>query len=319
MHRSYTYLFPKGSRHDTAHSKEALLAMCRYPLQHADIHRIVLPKANLIRQQLVLNPVCFVDMLQVDAQENLTLKYRVKAGLVSLLFMLEGEAICLNELGWELSLAKANRLQAKYEQKGIYGIGFTCKKNISLSIAFHPEWLQSTYQNLEHIMLLLQHFLDASVPYMSLPACGINGYLKGLLESIYALAKGDRSTWGFLLLGQLTEILKYYDEIVDEKMMSGMYRAKTYLDGHLGQGPIGNEWLADHACMSISALIRNFRKELGTSPHEYQKEQRMRLAHELLARKMPPKEVFSLVGYSDVNTFRHEYNKWRRKTQPLAP
>lgn len=151
-------------------------------------------------------------------------------GLVSLLFMLEGEAICLNELGWGLSLAKANRLQAKYEQKGIYGIGFTCKKNISLSIAFHPEWLQSTCQNLEHIMLLLQHFLDASVPYMS-----------------------------------------------------------------------------------ISVLIRNFRKELGTSPHEYQKEQRMRLAHELLARKMPPKEVFSLVGYSDVNTFRHEIQQMQEK------
>lgn len=69
------------------------------------------------------------------------------------------------------------------------------------------------------------------------------------------------------------------------------------------------EALAREAGMSRSRFIERFKALVGASPHEYLIAHRIRVAQQLLARKMPVKAVAGRVGYGTASAFVRKFKE----------
>ncbi|MBE6679204.1 MAG: helix-turn-helix domain-containing protein [Ruminococcaceae bacterium] len=92
---------------------------------------------------------------------------------------------------------------------------------------------------------------------------------------------------------------------------------KDFLDANYSR-LVGNEELAAHIFHSADYCVKLFKKEYGMTPYNYQMEQKMTLACQILRQTdMSVKEVAASVGYNDTHYFSRLF-KQKRGISPKA-
>jgi AraC-like DNA-binding protein len=88
---------------------------------------------------------------------------------------------------------------------------------------------------------------------------------------------------------------------------SGVTAAIYFLEQNLTL-PLDIDQLCRHACMSRSRLYTEFKKQLGCSPGEYQQQQRLKRAADILKAGKRVTEACYDVGFSDLSHFSRRFH-----------
>ena len=67
--------------------------------------------------------------------------------------------------------------------------------------------------------------------------------------------------------------------------------------------------VCDRLGVSEAYFREVFVRDLGLSPKEWMRWERMVVARRLLECERPPREVAALVGFADINSFRREFSR----------
>lgn len=104
-------------------------------------------------------------------------------------------------------------------------------------------------------------------------------------------------------------LLLLHKKIVPSKDLSGVQKAKQYIEAHAG-GKLPIESVADHAGVSVRYLQKQFKAEYGLSPKSYHLMVQMDHAYKALSEyRLKVSEVAAQLGYSDAYTFSHQFKK----------
>jgi len=101
-------------------------------------------------------------------------------------------------------------------------------------------------------------------------------------------------------------LLNYCTKVPDA---TGITAAIHFLETHITL-PLDIEQLCKKACMSRSRLYTEFKKQLGCSPGEYQQQQRLILATDMLKEGKSVTEACFDVGFSDLSHFSRRFNQF---------
>jgi AraC-like DNA-binding protein len=85
-------------------------------------------------------------------------------------------------------------------------------------------------------------------------------------------------------------------------------RAREYIEDHVA-ADIGLSELVDVAGLSRAHLIREFRRQVGLPPHQYQIHARIRRARQLLAAGRPVADVAAVTGFFDQAHFTRHFRR----------
>lgn len=138
---------------------------------------------------------------------------------------------------------------------------------------------------------------------------------EGLLpvfERIESLLKGDVADAG--IQSQLSSIFLYVVSYLGTSKTRTAHgneatRLKDYLDNHTDR-IVGNVELAAHIFRSPDYCVKLFRREYGTTPYDYQINEKMRIARRLLGdTAIPVAEIAASIGYDDPKYFSGLFRK----------
>ncbi|WP_161554508.1 helix-turn-helix domain-containing protein [Sinomicrobium soli] len=88
---------------------------------------------------------------------------------------------------------------------------------------------------------------------------------------------------------------------------------RVYLNEHYRDATLSNQYLAAHFHVTARTLRNHFKREYGTTPHQYYS--RLRVTHGLALMQQyhyTTRQVYDKIGYGDESSFRYALKQFRK-------
>ena len=105
------------------------------------------------------------------------------------------------------------------------------------------------------------------------------------------------------------EEIEYSEAINDNRIISAI----EYIDTDISAS-LNVEKVADYVHLSPKQLVRIFKKEMGITPGEYIKSQRIKCISDMLINGLTPGDIVEAMGYSDSTSMIKSYKRFSGTT-----
>jgi AraC-like DNA-binding protein len=171
-------------------------------------------------------------------------------------------------------------------------------------------------------------FLSIDIAPSLLPEAGVHGSMRflprkailGLEPAIRALLAADSAFRAEEIVTRLLDSMIDVDALSSDAIHAGsrrpsaIDRVREFFEAELDRRPTLEE-AAGAAGLDKFALLRQFRRNLHTTPHAFLVMLRLERARELLARGVPPSEAAVGAGFAD----QAHLTRWFRRANGITP
>jgi len=282
----------------------------RYPVNYTDAELIRLEGGTLLRQYHS-HYLFYIELYEFKLDKELSLSYQVEESALFLFFMLEGYIRFSTPDGTLITEADKGTCYATFNKPGEYIGQLQPGIHRLFYIAPRMEWLKKDIGQYPQLKAFVFDLDNGNSLYGHMPRCPIAGPIYRTLLQLYELNDHKAAAIEAELLRFFKQLLAQYDEMVSIKLEQPVYRVKNFLEKNYTDSELSNQTLIRTFHITEKTLIENFKEEFGTTPHAFLINLRLQKAKQLFAAgQLSTNEVYMLVGYKDVQSFRIQFKKF---------
>ncbi|RAV27552.1 helix-turn-helix domain-containing protein [Sinomicrobium soli] len=287
---------------------------CYHPITFAGERRYYrLPEAEILSQRVNQRPF-YIDLVQVRARRPKRIRFSLPRRQLFLYVMLEGGLLLTTPENCPITRTRNNTFLLLYYNKGEYMVQVGTGHHTALIVTFAPEWLARAGRDFPNILPVFERFRSSDTPYEIMHPQPIGRRVHRWLNNIFSYSENNISALDGNLRKYFSYILAHYDTTLGVQSHDLAYRVRVYLNEHYRDATLSNQYLAAHFHVTARTLRNHFKREYGTTPHEYYSRLRITDAIMQMERNdLNASDVYLSVGYSDESSFRYALNRFLKR------
>lgn len=307
----YSFTFPEKE------SKKMLIGKLpdwsTYRLFFAQEKWLYIWQSTYIISQQLSNPPFYIDLVEINTNDDVSIPFVVNSRQLLLYFMLDGSISFSTPEGMSSEMSKQHSFFIAIWDEGNYYLHVTKGKNTSLVICILPEWIAAISQNLPYLQKILKMFKYDEIPYKLMYQCKTDKQVMRWLDQIFRSTINNIGVLDGNLRKYISYILEFYDSKIGVDEDSLAHRVKVYIEAHYSEADLNVKFLADYFAVTERTLLNHFKRAYHTSVQIFYTHLRMRKALQLESEGFRIKDIYSNVGYLDERTFRTAFKKYKTK------
>jgi len=275
--------------------------------------RYFFPRAEVIRGKLLLKKY-HIELLQIRTEEPFSLQFKLDRDRLFLLFTIQGDLRFSTEAGTEVTTANENSFYPSHSRAGVYR-GEIVEESVvkALIISFDPKWTESIVRPYRVLWEALREIALSDRQFSILPRLRVDHVLGEELGEILGFNDANIGIVKLKMRKKIAMVLKSYHEMLVSSGLDKIYLAGLYIMKNFTDPEIDIQSLLQDLPMSDKTFRRKFRVIFGTTPYDYCVRLRMEKARRLMGEQgLDKKEVYSMVGYTDLGSFSRIYRSYYR-------
>lgn len=307
MNRPVTHVFKNSLIVTDISSQMSQIEHRIFPI--ANTEKIVLQE-GIIYFQYFSHFLFFLELTTFELHSDLEAEFINEKTRLFLFMMLQGKIAFSTHEGLPIISVEKNTCYATYNRKGRFHYTLPKGNHRFFYICPRTAWMGRNESFYPRIGQFLKSMKTDRKLFGHMSSCVINNNLHDLLTQLFTLKNSDQIQFESIILRTIKDIIHQYQILLDTKYSQRVYLIKEYIDKNYKEY-IDNELLASHFFITIKTLIRTFRQEFGISPYSYIISVRMEYAKRLITiENLPLSQVYRLVGYSDIQSFRRQFKHY---------
>lgn len=283
--------------------------LSNHRLSYAKAKKIILNEGTVLIQYFS-HFLFFLELTSFELHRDLEAGFTNEKARLFLFMMLKGSIVFLTKEESPIIEAHENTCYATYNRKGGFLYNLPKGNHEFFYVCPRTSWLSQNDEYYPRIGEFLQSTKRDRKSFDHMSTCTIDQDMQDLLYQLFSLNNTHQITFESNILKVITSIIDHYQLLLDLRFSQRAYLVKDYLDTHYPEF-IDNSLLASQFFTTEKTLIKTFKQEFGTTPHQYLISVRMEQARNLLLyEKLTPTQVYPKVGYSDFHSFRKQFKNY---------
>ena len=281
--------------------------------------RISIPLAQTVRhtkalhaeftiQQLSRKPFV-VEAIEIKTLKSIDFSIAVKRKIILMYFLLEGNVTFTAEDGRIIAKVSSNQFFLTQNQPGTYYASYLCGRHTCLMITISKKWIREATSDFPTLSAETERFLTNNLFSATLPIIRMDKYAHTLIRELYTRVRRNIAALDGLLRLYMTYLLEHYNTLLESSRGLLAFEVKQYIDRNYTNTDFSIASLVKHFNVSAKTLQSQFRKSFHMTVHRYCIDLRLQLADALLREGKAIKDIYDLVGYSDIRSLRYAYTQ----------
>ncbi|HAE69553.1 helix-turn-helix domain-containing protein [Sphingobacterium multivorum] len=275
--------------------------------------RYSFPKAEVLCGKLLLKKY-HIELIQLRTEEAFSLRFKVDQDRLFLLFTIQGNLRFLTGEGTEVITATENSFYPSHSRPEEYDADIMKGSVVKvLVISFDPQWAERIVRPYQILWEALREIVRSGRQFSILPRLRIERMLGKELDEILDFNDPNIEIVKLKMRKKIAMVLKCYHEMLVISGLDRIYLAGLYILKNFADPEIDIQSQLQDLPMSDKTFRRKFRVIFGTTPYDYCVRLRMEKARKLINEQgLAKKEVYSMVGYTDLGSFSRTYRSYYR-------